>query len=225
MKTIVFFSVLVLICLCVQANSLQTRQEESLSSNVLVRQVTLKEPFYPTAGSAFVSSLASAGVAGGIVRILDCGEEPRDGMGYLPPCYLQEMLDRIVGLAPDYHWEIQDEVVNFLPIQDEPPLLKVRVNSFTLKDAPSVDVALNKLYSLPQVKKAVNDLQLTYGVVIISRLSTPNAAPPKYTIECNDVTVREVLNAIARAHGRAVWEYKERRCNGKTVLTIQFIVQ
>lgn len=55
--------------------------------------------------------------------------------------------------------------------------------------------------------------------------STSEPGERHYTLNLANVTVREALNAIARAHGKGVWEYKERHCNGKADFQIQFLVR
>jgi hypothetical protein len=57
--------------------------------------------------------------------------------------------------------------------------------------------------------------------VVLSSLRDENI-----TLSLTNVTVYEALNAIARAHGRAVWNYTEFvECDGKKEYSIKFILQ
>jgi hypothetical protein len=93
----------------------------------------------------------------------------------------------------------------------------------------SVDDAVSRLFSLPELKKRIRELNLTPGFVRLgmSDLSRPGISVPakEQHYYLRNVTVREALNSIARRHGRAVWEYRENSCNGKTEFQIQFLVR
>jgi hypothetical protein len=134
-------------------------------------------------------------------------------------------LEAVIQTDPRYHWRVDDGVVNLLPVDDEPQLLKVRINKLTVKNVTLANAALGKLLALPEVKEAIERLQLSPGVQMIKRLVSLNPDPPKYTFRFKNVTLREALNIIARVHGRAVWEYREQRCEGKIEYGFNFIVQ
>ncbi|HXG06806.1 MAG TPA: hypothetical protein VNI77_05710 [Nitrososphaera sp.] len=225
MKRASFSAILILAGLCVLASLAQTDQTEKSVSDILERQVTTSDVEYLTPKYAFNHSLVSARVPGGIINMQGCSDEPAAQIASLPQATLRETLEAIVQKAPQYRWLVDEGVVNLLPVDDEPELLKVRISKLRVKNAISINVALNKLFALPEVKNAIEKLQLSPGVQMIKRLVSLNPNPPRYNIECKDMTVREALNTIARSHGQAVWEYRERRCEGKVEYGVSFIVQ
>lgn len=225
MKRNSFFAVLVLVSLCSPASSVQNRETQQTVSDVLERQVASSNGDYHPAPFAFVNSLVITHVPGGIVRILDCADAQPALVGHLPQATLRETLDVIVQANPEYRWQVDDGVVNLLTARDEPALLKVRISKLEVKNAPSINAVLTTLQSLPEVRDAIAKLQLSEGVKIIVGPRSLNLERPQYTIQLKDVTVREALNAIVRAQGRAVWEYKERRCSGTTEYSIDFVVR
>ncbi|MGH9963033.1 MAG: hypothetical protein ACREBC_38940, partial [Pyrinomonadaceae bacterium] len=102
----------------------------------------------------------------------------------------------------------------------EPELLGTRINKFYSKRVSSASYALSQLLALPEVTKAMNDLDLKPGVVLVKSLSRPH--PPKFSVRQDGGTLRQALNAIARAHGREVWQYIETHCDGSNEIVITF---
>ena len=224
MKTASFSGAFILLSLSLLTPAFQTDQTRSAAPDALDRQVTASQGEYPTTHSAFLESLLSAHVPGGIVTVLDCDKTHPRRLTSLSPGTLRETLDAIIKANPEYRWEVDDKIINLRPVQDEPALLGVKIGRLKVENAPSIDAVLDKLFELPEVKAAITKLQLTSGVKVIVRPISPDPERrPRFSIECDNVTVREALNAIVRAHGRAVWEYKEQRCDGKTVFTVDFI--
>lgn len=131
---------------------------------------------------------------------------------------LRQGLDTIVRADPRYRWEVVDEVINLLPAGGEPALLKTRINEFHVENMNSAIDALGPVLALPEVKKAMKGLRLKPGIVlfITSRSSKP------FSVKCEGVTLRQALNAIARAQGKAIWDYFEVHCNGRDEVVIRF---
>jgi hypothetical protein len=65
--------------------------------------------------------------------------------------------------------------------------------------------ALDQLVRLPEVEKAREDLALKPGVAIILSSKSPQAK--ELSLNLKGVTLRQALNAIARAQGSAIWDY------------------
>lgn len=226
MKNSSLFGALILLSLPLLIHAVQTDLAQSDVPDVLERQVTASKGEYPTTHSAFLESLISARVPGGIVTILNCDNTHPRRQTYLSPGTVRETMDTIVKTNPEYRWQVDDGVINLLTVHDEPTLLNVRISKLKVEDARSVNTILSNLFDLPEVKGAIAKLQLIPGVkFIVGPIPMDPERRPKYTVECEDVTVREALNAIVRVHGRAAWEYKEQRCDGKTMYTVDFIVK
>jgi hypothetical protein len=224
MKRVGLLSALIFLCLSLLTYAVQTEQKGSAVPDVLERQVTPVNSEFVTTHSSFLESLVSARVPGGIVTILNCEHEQPRKRTDLFPGPLKEALDAIVKADPQYLWQVDDRVINLRPLHDEPALLNVRINKLDVENASSVDAVVDKLFDLPEVKEAITKLQLSPGVhLIVGPVSFNPERLQKFSIECENVTVREALNAIVRAHGRSLWEYKEQHCNGKTIYNVDII--
>jgi hypothetical protein len=195
------------------------------SSEVLNRKVSGNEIESLTTINALSRALASTSVPGGIVRIVDCTQEPviqRWQPGGAP---LSNILDTIVLADPQYRWQFDNGVINVLPTSNEPDFLKVRIKKFRVRNVTSVTLAYSKLMLLPEIKKAVIDLGLGDS---FERLQGPPpliAENTGFDVDCQDVTLREALNAIVRAEGKAVWTYSESHCNERNGFIIEFVVR
>jgi hypothetical protein len=225
MEKIRLAAILILLNLSVQAYAVQNKLTESPTPDVLERQVTNNEP-YSTTLSSFIMSLVSARLPGGIVTIMHCEDRQLSHPTLFTSGTLREALQEIVRTNPEYRWQVDDGVINLLTVHDEPALLNVRISKLKVENARSINTILDELFELPEVKDAIAKLQLIPGVIfLVGPIPMDPERRPKYTVEFKDMTVREALNAIVRLHGRAAWEYKERRCDGKTVYTVDFVIQ
>ncbi|MEW6130730.1 MAG: hypothetical protein AB1757_27110 [Acidobacteriota bacterium] len=226
MKKISLWSLFILLGVPVLIGAFQANQAQNASSDVLERTVTASQSEYSTTLASFMESLLSARVPGGIVTILHCDNNLPIRHTSLSSGTLREAMNTIVNANPEYRWQINDGVINLLPVQDEPSLLNVRISKLKVKDARSIETIRSNLFELPEVKEAIAKLQLTPGVkFIVGPIPLDPERRPKYSLECENVTVREALNAIVRAHGRAAWEYKEQRCDDKTIYNVNFVIE
>jgi len=193
------------------------------ANDILERRVAGSDLLNLTTTDAFSKSLAAARVPGGIARILSCEDEVLKQAWRPLNSPLRAVLDSIVLSDPRYRWQLEDGVVNLIPVSGEPALLQVRVTEFHVENAETVYYALSQLIGLPEVKKGMAELQLSQGLGPLVIPSSPRAA--RFTVHCQDVTLREALNAIVRAQGRAVWLYTQRHCSGGDEINIEFTVQ
>jgi hypothetical protein len=133
---------------------------------------------------------------------------------------LPETLDSIVLADPRYRWELVDGVINVLPVAGEPAFLSTRISELDVRNVTSANRPLGKLQELPEVKKAMTDLRLRWGVTLFASGQLPH--PASFSVHCKDVTLREALNGIARAQGFTVWDYIETHCGGEDEVIIRF---
>lgn len=196
------------------------KTQENASEAILQRKVPGSELEFLSTRNAFHSSLWLTNVPGGMATVVDC--EPDTLMQSWKPsnAALGQVLDTLVATDPRYRWQMQDGVVNLLSAMGEPALLKTRLNQFDIKDVASAWEALSLLLALPEVKQRMRDLQLKPGIAIITGSSQPN--PPKTSVKQHGGTLRQALNAIALAQGRAIWEYTERHCDNQREVVIRF---
>jgi hypothetical protein len=195
-----------------------------LSGDVLEGKVPGDSLEYLTTREAFSQGLLLTRSAGGIASAASgCEEEPIIQRWMPVGASLKNVLNWIVTADPVYRWQLDGDIVNLLPLDDEPVLLRTRIDRFRLETPADIDSALNQLLAQPEVKRQANNLNISTGLKLFVRPSSKT--DPKITLDCKDLTLREALNAIVRAYGRAVWSYRERSCGGQNVFSIDFIVR
>lgn len=196
------------------------KAQENASEDILQRKVPGNELEFHRTTDVFHSSLGRTRLPGGMVRIVDC--EPDTLMQSWKPLDspLRQVLDTLVATDPRYRWQMQDGVVNLLPVKGEPPLLQTHLHEYEVEDLSSALEALDRLLALPEVRKRMVDLRLKQGLTLVKSLSSPN--PAKFSVKQSGGTLRQALNAIALAQGRAIWEYVEIHCDGRDQVVIRF---
>ena len=197
-------------------------QKTTLSSraDTLEREVQGGALGYYATTNAFVLSLNRVNAPGGMVRTLKCEMDTFEQEWSPMGAPLRQVLDSLVQTDPRYVWALQNDVVNLFPATGEPPLLQTRITRFRVKNVFSAREALSHLLALEDVRRGMDDLHLKHGVAIIVSAESPY--PTAFSVDCKDVTLREGLNAIARAQGRAVWDYIETHCEGRNEVIIRF---
>jgi hypothetical protein len=155
-----------------------------------------------------------------MARVQDCDlDEPKQMWGPMQSP-LRDVLDAIVYEDSRYRWHLEGGVVNLLPAAGEPALLKIRIPRFRVKHALRAKDALKKLLALDEVKKGMQEHNLKQGLTII--ISPHHLNPKGFSVDCRDVTLREALNAIARAQGWGTWDYIETHCEDRHEFIIRF---
>lgn len=191
----------------------------SSPDDLLDRQVPGGEMEYLPTSQAFYFSLSRAKVPGVMARVDNC-EKDEPKQIWRPMLPLRDVLDVIVAADPRYRWHIEDGVVNLLPAAGEPALLQIRIPRLRVQNVTSAKDALHHLLALDEVKKGMEEQQLKPGISVF--VSGETANPKAFSVHCRNVTLREALNAIARAQGRATWDYIETHCEGRNEVIIRF---
>lgn len=204
-------------------NSSQTFHQELLD-----RRLGIADMDTETTVNAFVKVLRSTETPGGIAIVPSCGEIVRTNFALSKPT-LQGALESIVASNPQYKWEVQGSAINLLPHGGTHPFLDTPIIKYEVRDAETLDQALNTLLALPEVRKRENSLNLGGRLVrgrlgYFDPLGDIKKENKKFSIKSENASLREVLNAIAEAHGRGVWVYSEYRC-GSTAYELDFLVQ
>jgi hypothetical protein len=177
-----------------------------------------------TTQQLFGRALGAARAPGGFIWMMKCsGEEPvfpDDGI-ILP---LHEALESLTKMDPRYKWQIASGVVNLLPARGEPPLLKIRIRQFKVNT--DLSRALDQLLALGEVRAGAARLGLKQNTMTLLVGPSPIAGKSS-SIEVNvqNVSLREALNDLVRAHGRAMWQYREYRCNGDNEFSVEFLAR
>ncbi|MGH9967655.1 MAG: hypothetical protein ACREBG_07445 [Pyrinomonadaceae bacterium] len=182
------------------------------------------DSYHVTTREAFWKALIAARVPGGIVWKRNCGNEEVKGQPAPSGSSLRATLNQIVKADPQYAWYRENGAINLLPTNGEPDLLKVRIREFRIGKVPNLNFALERLLALPEVTKTAAELKLNQGLRL-GGLSSPGQDQVTLRLYRKNVTLREALNAIACAHGSAVWQYSEWHCDGKTEFAIEFLIE
>lgn len=183
-----------------------------------------------TTTNALTTVLSAAHLPGGIVVRSDCNEDSKYSFN-LSGVKLKDSLNIIVSTNPQYKRSADRGVVNLVPDTGVPPLLESRIAELNVQNAATLNEALYKLLSMPDVQQHIAVLRLTPGLTRLglSDLQRPSSSSERSsknrTIKRTKITVREALNAIATEFGQGVWEYRERNCGGQTQFQVQFLVQ
>ena len=184
----------------------------------------------PTTLTVFSRILSKVRLPGGMVRVADSKRESRVPKQLLPSLVgsLREVLNEIVRNNPSLKWQAERGVINFLPSTAEPDFLKTRISEFRLDNATSPEFAVSALLGFAPVIKAMRDLLLSGGLErlqgprAISRTGTP--LPVRgFSVNCENVTLREALNAIVLAEGHSLWVYDERHYEGRNEVTVESV--
>jgi len=211
-----------LLAILVLGGSANVGQEipQKRPNNPVERQVPYTNVDLLTTRNAFQAALGPTRAPGGVASVFGCEEDPPRqvfrGMGQ----QIGEIMDQFVSMDPKYRWELDDGVINLLPVAGEPALLKTRIPAFDAEDLTSAGEAAGRIEQFPEVRKAVGDLRLSWGLKVFSILVSPN--PKKFSMHFKGGTLREALNAAARAEGASIWDYTEKHCDGKNEVWISF---
>lgn len=175
------------------------------------------------ARSAFVNALSTERLPGGMVWQVNCGGDTPRIKADLSTLQMDEKLNLIISAFPQYRLRKENGVINLTLETGYPTLLRTKLSSYQVESAPTATIALGKLLSLPEFKEAASRLGLKPA---LSFGGLSSLRDEKITLSLKNVTVYEALNAIARAHGRAIWNYTEFvECDGKKEYSIEFILQ
>lgn len=205
------------------ASASSLSQTVKQSGNVLNRQAKGANLDNVMVGQAVVNALLDAGAPGGVAKVSDCNGRvthifrPRDSS-------LRGILDSIVSTDPRYTWEVKDDVINVLPSNGLPPFFAVRISRFEISHVETPNEALFKLLAIPEVRQAQLNLgrHAVQGGVYAFCPGCPPKETKKISVNLKDVTVREALNAISRAHGTAVWRFSQSECGGRKSFSLGF---
>jgi len=172
----------------------------------------------------FLLALLAAQVPGGSVRIGDCSGQERTFRQDPTILPLHDALESITQADQRYQWQMDRGVVNLIPRTGEPRLLKARINRY--RTATNLNEALRQLLALPEVKAEASKLglKLSSGGLVLGP-GPSNGGPSQVSVDVKNVSLRGALNALVRAHGRAVWEYHEYRCGGSNEFFVNFLTQ
>jgi hypothetical protein len=191
----------------------------STSARLEKRVKTYEEQSLSTT-DAFYLFLNNTGVPGGLVRTMECKDDAKKHNIAILNDPMRQLLDALVTQDPNYKCEYANGTVNLLLVSYEPALLNIEIKEFHVENITSAQSAVSILLSTPEVKQAMEALNLKPGLTLI--VEPVSLRPKSFNVECKNMTLREVLNAIAKAQGNGIWEYIEAHCEGRQEVVIRF---
>jgi hypothetical protein len=164
-------------------------------------------------------------VPGGIVSIQDCREPARYS---LAPNVLsfKGLLESIVEVEPKYQWRIENGVVNLFPRYVNLSFPDYQITSLMVENAETLNDAVIQLLSNPDVQQGISKFRLEYlyrGGIGYYGKHQNNASSQRFSLSLRNITLREALNAIVRAHKKGAWIYTEGHCNGNNWVEIKLL--
>lgn len=202
-----------------QAGTLQGANSKSVSSQN-IQQASSRT----TTKQAFLRTLVASRAPGGFIWMMKCDGEETFLQGEPDILPLENALDSLTRMDPRYKWQTETGVINLIPSAGEPELLKTRIRRF--KTNTDLNDTLRQLLALQPVKQAADRLGLRQTSLSLLVGSSPlNGGPSRISVDVYDGTLRKALNALVKAHGRAVWEYRESSCDGVNEFTVTFLAR
>src|SRR5712692_5328140 len=139
----------------------------NLLSGIKPQQPARSESIGLSTRDAFVAALITASVPGGVVWKQSCsGAEPKIQSSKQLASF-SKTLDSIVEKDTQYRWVSDKGTVNLVPRSGEPPLLKIRIREFRTAERLSLNLILEKLLALPEIKNGATRLCLNRGLELL----------------------------------------------------------
>lgn len=124
---------------------------------------------------------------------------------------LEELLNEITRQEPAYRWELNQGVVNLVPVKNRSPflgeLLQIRVHSFVQAKTEDKFAIRDALFALPEVRSFFDRNQIEgskdfylYGRSIYAHENSD--------LRLSNMTVREILNSIVLRTEFRIWVVK-----------------
>ena len=216
--------ILRLFSIALVASAFLLAPQRANSDDPLKRKVSV-EPQTARPVDYVASLLLLAGVAGGIEDYApgcDSSQEIR-----MPPLggTLEDGLSQLKGQDNSLRWRVQDDGIL---VSKNPPatsLLDTKVGDFKFYRHDNAEEPTDRLLNLPIVKGRLSALSLTLLPPEIGFAQARVERRPEDQVVLKGTTLREALNAIARADHPRVWLFEQRPCEGQTVLRIQWLVK
>lgn len=146
----------------------------------------------------------------GIEVLLKQGKEPEVALDLPQNSTVRAALDQIVRQVPDYGYETAGEyLINVFPLSakhDPNDLLNIRVSSFDVKDQPVDMLISHPEMFVPQLDARLRALRhVPPGTHTLG--PGLGSGDPKISLHLQNVTVREILNAVSASTERFAEPY------------------
>ena len=206
----------------------QDDKPSPIAQEVLSKQIGYAVPGMPSPRDAFVQVLSATHVPGGM-ELNHCGDS---GLRVLISAgsSLKTALEQITTVQPQLRLDVSDRgVVNLLGHSEPGGVLGIRIGVIHLSDIRGNPMAsVREILETPEVITALARLRLHEGPVRLGlgKIRRPGApvpaVPAAQPVTFRDVSVRDILNAIAESLGAGVWVYEEFGCTGDRTFRLSF---
>ena len=169
--------------------------------------------------------LRKAGVWGGIESYdTDC----RPASEYRIPSLdgtLQNGLVQLKSQDSSLSWKVKGEGVLISQHAQLTSLLDTKVPELTFHGSDAADKSTDKLLNLPTIRDQMTKLKLTLRSPELGFAQLPAHPGSEEPITLKNITLREALNAIAKADHPRVWLFEQSACTGQTTILVQWLVK
>lgn len=120
---------------------------------------------------------------------------------------LKDVLDLIVQQDTRYRWEVNDEVINFVPVHSRNRLLEKLLNTNVRSFSPRKGAYKNELKDAMTNSPEVQSLLKENKVLPLNMSVTVHRArlPQELDLRMSNTSVRRILNMIARESNFKLW--------------------
>lgn len=132
---------------------------------------------------------------------------------------VRDILNSIVSADPRYKWNLENGVINLLPAVGNPSLLDTRLAEFKKENAMTESL-FKSLENMPEVRQRATELGMDGPLPRLFRFGSVDTR--KFTVHCQNCSVRDVLNEIVRQNGSS-WMYREYINKGKKTYRFWYI--
>jgi hypothetical protein len=224
-------------CLLVTVAGAQTNAEADPSDNpsgARPSNITLPElELRGTAPTMFAALVREAGLSGGVaVSNQGCSQGPEFSISVAAGTTLDKALGQVAKSGITSRWHVRDGIPNLLSVGFVPPLLQVQIRRFEWDRAAPLREVIDRLRHLSEVSAGALKLGLAEAPFeggmsqLCIRGDCSQKPKPEQALELEeDATLLTVLNHIARAHARSVWNYSEYRCGQKTQFSLGVLAE
>jgi|GEM_PF-2593575 len=133
---------------------------------------------------------------------LSCGDLRSDTpkgakLVHIKKTTFRNALDEVSRAHPRYHWVVRNDVINIEPVhRTDVDLLSTKMSTVSFRGIPSDQAAF---LAFKQAGVLLSNSRATTG--------PGGEAYPAINLDLKDVTLRDVLNAIATADGHMFWTF------------------
>ena len=192
------------------------------SDNILKKRLSI-ETQTSTSVNYVALLLRDSGTWGGIEDYESgCSGEPESQMPALDGT-LGDGLVRIHQLEKSLKWQIMGDGLVVVKGSPAHSILDTKIAHFTFNVYDPPDKITNALLMSPPVANSIARQGFSVGSPELG--FAQSRADSEKQVTLNEVTVREVLNSVAKSSHPRVWLFKQKICGGRKELTINWLVK